>query len=75
MPSAMTPCTRCKEPIPYLHPLNTDRGLTVALSGSYGEFYDSLDGLLYIELCHACGHALTDLLGIDTIGWHPEREN
>lgn len=74
MADALAPCQRCGEPIPYLHPHNSDRGLTVTLTGGYGEFRDSMEGSIRFDLCHECGHALTDLLGLDTVGWHPERE-
>ena len=68
-------CQRCSDRIPRLEgsPLSSDRGLSVHLYGSYGEFYDSITGSLYFDLCHGCGHALANFLGLDTAGWHPER--
>lgn len=68
-------CRRCGKVIPFLFPdgwaENTDNGLTVEFSGSYGEFIDTgFDGPVSMILCHECAHALTDWLGMDAKNWH-----
>ena len=68
-------CQKCDQLIPVAYPgqPNTDNGLEVYLSGGYGEFIDSWDGDPMVWLCHECGHALMDWLGIDCHNWHTHR--
>jgi hypothetical protein len=55
-------------------PMNTDNGLVLLFSGSYGEFHDDLgSGPHSVDLCHECGHDLADWLGIDVGNWHTHK--
>lgn len=54
---------------------NTDNGMFLEVSGSYGEFYDSaFIGAYKFVLCHSCGHDLADWVGIKVNNWHTHRE-
>lgn len=46
--------------------------LVITLDGGYGQFIDcgNPNDTVTVVLCHTCGHKVTDLLGIDTTGWH-----
>jgi hypothetical protein len=70
-------CGRCGDRVPLLRQdgwsANTDRGLTVEFTGSYGEFVDTVYGEPEaVELCHACGHALMKWIGLDVSSWHSD---
>ena len=69
-------CRRCGKVIPLVWPdsPNLDNGLTLQLSGAYGEFIDLIDGVLEVLLCHECAHELADWLHFDPRNWHTHRE-
>ncbi len=75
-------CQRCKQPVPIsrtgedslvAYPDTkwvTENGLHVSFDGGYAEFIDAWNGAIEIVLCHECGHALADFLGLDVHNWH-----
>lgn len=66
-------CQRCSKDMPTEYG-NTDNGLELVFTGGYGEFHDDGGyGPHTLWLCHECGHALADWLGLDVHNWHTHR--
>jgi hypothetical protein len=65
-------CQRCGNAIPIAYPglTNTDNGLTLILTGGYGEFHDSLMGDVTVSLCHGCAHAMCEFIHVDATNFH-----